>query len=76
MLDLEFINRVNGTMVCLTWALLCHQLQEWQARVPQEPPDFKPDPVGGRGPGISPSLGFVLITNQSSKTISYIRGTP
>jgi len=58
MLDLEFINCVNGTMVCLTCALLCHQLQAWQGRVPQEPPDIKPDLVGGRSPGISRVLGF------------------
>jgi len=40
-------------------------------------PEFKPDPVGGRGPSMSPpSLVFVLITNQSCKTFSYGRKTP
>jgi len=29
MLDPEFINRVNGTMVCLTCAILCHQLHAY-----------------------------------------------
>jgi len=27
MLDPEFINRVNGRIVCLTWAILYHQLR-------------------------------------------------
>jgi len=29
MLDPEFINRVNGTMVCLTCTILCHQLHAY-----------------------------------------------
>jgi len=40
MLDAEFINRVNGTMVCLTCAILCHELRGYRLRVHQDPPDF------------------------------------
>jgi len=77
MLDPEFINRVNGTMVCLTCAILCHQLPAYRLGVHQDPPDFKPDAVGGRRPSISPpSLVFVLMTNQSCKTFSHGRRTP
>jgi len=77
MLDPEFLNRVNGTMVCLTCAILCHQLCAYRLGVHQDPPDFKPDAVGGRRPSMSPrSLVFVLMTNQSGKTISYGRRTP
>jgi len=77
MLDPEFINRVNGTMVCLTCAILCHQLRAYRLRVHQDPPDFKPDAGGVRRPSLSPpSLVFVLMTNQSCKTFSYGRRTP
>jgi len=77
MLDPEFINRVNGTMVCLTCAILCDQLRAYRVGVYQDPPDFKPDAVGGRRPSMSPpTLVFVLMTNQSCKTFSYGRRTP
>jgi len=77
MLDPEFINRVNGTMVCLTCAILCHQLCAYRLGVYQDPPAFKPDAVGGRRPSMSsPFFLFVLMTNQSCKTFSYGRRTP
>jgi len=77
MLDPEFINRVNRTMVCLTCAILYHQLRAYRLGVYQDPPDFKPDAVGRRRPSMSTlSLVFVLMTNQSCKTFSYCRRTP
>jgi len=77
MLDLEFINRVNGTMVCLTCAILCHQLGPYRLRVYQDPPDLKPHAVGCSRPSMSPpSLVFVLMNNESWKTFSYRRRTP
>jgi len=77
MLDPEFINRVNGTMVCLTCAILGHQLCAYRLAVYQDPPDLQPDAVGRRRPSMSPpSLFFVLMTNQSCKTFSYGRRTP
>jgi len=77
MLDPEFINHVNRTMVCLTCAILCHQLRAYRLGVYQDLPDFKPDAVGGRRPSMSPlSFVFVLMTNQSCKTFSYGRRTP
>jgi len=77
MLDLEFINRVNGTMVCLTCAIRCHQLRAYRPGVHQDPRDFKPDAVGGRRPSMSPPfLVFLLMTDQSCKTFSYGRRTP
>jgi len=54
MLDPEFINHVNGPMVCLTFAILCHQLPAYRLVVYLDPPDFKPDAVGGRRPSMSP----------------------
>jgi len=75
-LDPAFINRVNGMMVCLTCAILCQHLGAYRLGVYQDPPDFKPDAVGGRSPSMSPpSLVFVLMTNQSCKTFSYGRRT-
>ena len=74
---MEFINRVNGTMVCLSCAILCHQLRTYRPRVYQDLPDFNYDPVGGWRPSMSPpSLVFVLMTNESCKTFSYGRRTP
>ena len=76
-LDLAFIKRVNGTMVCLTCAILCHQLCAYRLRVYQNPPDFKPDAVGRTRPSMSPqSLVFLQMTNQSCKTFCYGRRTP
>jgi len=45
MLDPEFINHVNGTMVCLTCAILCHELWAYRLGVYQDPVDFKADAV-------------------------------
>ena len=50
MVNPEFINCVKGTMVCLTCAILCHHLRAYRLEVYQDPPDFKPDAVGGRRP--------------------------
>ena len=54
-LDPELINRVNGTLVCLICAILCHYLRAWRAGVFQDPPDIKPDAEGGRNPGVPTS---------------------
>ena len=60
MLDPEFINCVTGTMVCLTCATESHQLCAYRLGVYQDPPDFKPDAVGGRRPSkCPPSVVFV-----------------
>jgi len=45
MLDPQFINRVNGTMVCLTCAILSDQLRAYRLGVYQDPPDFTRDAV-------------------------------
>jgi len=77
MLDREFFNRFNATIVCLTYAILCHQLRAYRHGVNQDSLDFKPDTVGVRRPLMSPlSLVYVLMTNQSCKTFSYSRRTP
>jgi len=77
MLDPEFVNRVNAPMMCLTCAILSHQLRAYRPGVYQDPPDFKPDAVRGRRPSMSsPSLAFALMTNQSCKTFSYGSRTP
>jgi len=48
--DPEFVNLINSLIVCLTCAMLCHTLRAWHACVYQDPPDFKPDAVGGQIP--------------------------
>jgi len=50
----DFLDRINGTMVCLTCAILCHTLRAWQTGVDLETCNFKPQAVGGEpdpGPG-------------------------
>ena len=58
MLHTEFIKRVNGTIVCLTCAILCHQPLAYRLGVSYDALDFKPDAVGGRSPLMSPILYF------------------
>ena len=58
MLDLEFINSVNGMIACVSCAILYDPLQALWARVHHEHLDFKPDGVGGRSPGMSSFLSF------------------
>jgi len=43
----DFLDRINGTMVCLTCAILCHTLREWQTAIYLETCVFKPDAVAG-----------------------------
>jgi len=53
MVDPEFINPRNGTMVCLAGAILCHQLWAYVPMVYQDHPDLKPNAVGGWSPSMS-----------------------
>jgi len=39
----DFLGRINGIMVCLTCAILCHTLRAWQMGVHLETFDFKPE---------------------------------
>jgi Domain of unknown function (DUF6532) len=43
----NFLDRINGTMICLTCAILCHTLRAWQTGIYKDPGDFKHDAVGG-----------------------------
>jgi len=58
----DFLGPINGTIVCLTCAILCHTLRAWQAGVYLEISDFRPEAVGGEPdpePGIlSFRLGY------------------
>jgi hypothetical protein len=40
-IDREFMGMINGTLVCLTSAIICHTLRAWQTGVYLEPKDFK-----------------------------------
>ena len=40
-IDREFMGMINGTIVCLTSAIICHTLRAWQPGVYLEPKDFK-----------------------------------
>ena len=58
----DFLGQMNGTMVGLTCAILCHTLGAWQTGVCLETCDFRPEAVGGEPdpePGIlSFRLGY------------------
>src|SRR6266849_6485839 len=41
LIDREFMRMINGTLVCLTSAIICHTLCAWQTGVYLEPKDFK-----------------------------------
>jgi len=43
----DFLGRINGTMVCLTCAILCHTLGAWQTGLYLETCVFKPAAVAG-----------------------------
>jgi len=43
----DFLGRINGTMVCLTCAILCHTLRAWQTGIYLETCVLKPDAVAG-----------------------------
>ena len=43
----DFLGRINGIMVCLTCAIMCHTLGAWQMGVHLETCDFKLEAVAG-----------------------------
>jgi len=47
MLDPKFLKRINGTMVCLTCAILCDSLRALETGVYKKPPNCNPEVVGG-----------------------------
>ena len=44
----DFIGRINGTMICLTCAIISYSLRAWRKGTYEEPRDFKPDAAGGK----------------------------
>jgi len=40
--DLAFLGRINGTMICLMCAIICHTLWAWQTGVYKNQGHFKP----------------------------------
>ena len=44
--DPGFLELINGTMICLKCAMLCHALRALQTWIYKKPPDFKHDIVG------------------------------
>jgi len=64
MLDPKFLKRINGTMVCLTCAILCHSLRSLQTGVYKKPPNFIPEVVGG---GRVRIIACFLITESTNR---------
>jgi len=46
-IDPAFLGCINGTMICLTYAIICHALRAWQTGVYKDQGDFKPEAAGG-----------------------------
>jgi len=46
-IDPEFIGPINGTMICLTCAIICHALRAWQTGAYKDQGDCKPEAAGG-----------------------------
>jgi len=46
-IDPAFLGRINGTMICLTCAIICHARSAWQTGVYKNQGDFKPEAAGG-----------------------------
>jgi len=46
-IDPAFLGRINGTMICLTCAIICLALRAWQTGVYKDQGDFKPEAAGG-----------------------------
>jgi len=46
-IDPAFLGRINGTMICLTCAIICHALRAWQTGVYKDQGDFKPEAARG-----------------------------
>jgi len=42
-----FLGRINGSMICLTFAIICHTLRSWQTGVNKVQGNFKPEAAGG-----------------------------
>jgi len=47
-IDPAFLGHINGTMICLMCAIICHALRGWQTGVYKDQGDFKPEAAGGQ----------------------------
>ena len=66
--DQGFLERINGTMICLTCAMLCHARRALQTWIYKKPTDFKHDVVGGKVSESWSVLSGTKIANGSRKT--------
>ena len=68
MVDPGFVEWINGTMICLTCAILCHALRALQTGIYKKLPDFKQDVVGGKVSEYWRVISRTKIANGSRKT--------
>jgi len=69
MLDPKFLKCINGTMVCLTCAILCHSVRALQTVVYKKPPNFNPEVVGGGRVRIIARFLITESTNREKRKI-------
>ena len=67
MVDPGFLERINGTMICLTCAMLCHALRVLQTGIHKQPADFKHDVAEGKVSESWCHLSRTKIANGSRK---------
>jgi len=46
-MDPAFLECINGTLICLKYAIIYHTLWAWQTGVYKDQGNFKPDAAGG-----------------------------
>jgi len=71
LLDPKFLKHINGTMGCLTCAILCHSLRALQTGVYKKPPNFNPEVVGGGRVRIIACCLITESTNREKRKIFY-----
>jgi len=69
MLHTKFLKRINGTMVCLSWAILCHSLRALQTGVYKKPPNLDTEVVEGGRVRIIASFLITESTNHEKHKI-------
>ena len=68
MVDPGFLERINGTMICLTCAMLSLALRALQTGIYKKPLDFRHHVVGAKVSDSWSILSWTKIANRSRKT--------
>ena len=73
MIDLGFLERINGIMIYLPCATLCHAQMARQTQIYKKPLDFKYEVVGGKVSEHLCVLSTTKIVNRSRKRKTFVQ---